>query len=42
MNEIRLKLANEDALEAARGNTAPHEVHPSDFLQLGLELEEQQ
>ena len=43
MNDIYLKLANEDAIDAARGTSLiRHEVSPGAFLQLGLELEEQQ
>ena len=43
MNDIYLALANEDARDAARGKLpVQHEVHPGAFLQLGLDLEEQQ
>jgi hypothetical protein len=43
MNEIYLKMATEDAVEASRGQSIiRHEVSPSAFLQVGLELEEQQ
>lgn len=41
--DVRLALANEEA-EALKGEKAsfPHEVTPSAFVNLGLELEEQQ
>lgn len=43
MNEVYLHIAKEDAAEIARGNAfIHHEVHPGAFLQVGLELEEQQ
>ena len=42
MNDITLKLAQEDAVEAARGAAVFHEVTPSAFVRMGLELEEQQ
>lgn len=42
MNEIKLKLAREDAAEAARGARIAHEVSPAAFLEMGLGIEEQQ
>ena len=42
LNDIRLKLANADAQDAAQGKIIQHEVSPSVFIQLGLELEEHQ
>ena len=42
MKAIRLRLALEDAQEIESGTTLAHEVTPSSFLYLGLELEELQ
>ena len=43
LKEIQLKLANEDALSASRGqHLIQHEVSPSAFLLNGLDLEDQQ
>ncbi|KAI0702101.1 hypothetical protein C8Q76DRAFT_802395 [Earliella scabrosa] len=42
LNKVRLDLAREEAADAARGEISPHEVSQSVFLQVGLELEEQQ
>ena len=40
--DIRLKLANEEAADAASGIPSPHEVTASAFLQIGLDLEDTQ
>ncbi|KAG1778659.1 hypothetical protein EV702DRAFT_1219217 [Suillus placidus] len=40
--DIRLQLANEDAVAVRQGDISMHEVTPSTFLINGLELEEQQ
>ena len=42
MKEIRLKLAKEDTEDIKSGAIISHEITPSMFLNLGLELEEQQ
>ena len=42
MNTVRLELAQEEAAEISRGVISTHEVSQSVFLQLGIELEEQQ
>ncbi|THH18836.1 hypothetical protein EUX98_g8889 [Antrodiella citrinella] len=42
LKEIQLKLAKEDADDTARGAVVQHEVSPSVFLHLGLEIEDQQ
>ncbi|KAI0055824.1 hypothetical protein BV25DRAFT_1815103, partial [Artomyces pyxidatus] len=40
--DVRLELAQEEAEEAARGQLSLHEMSASVFLNVGLELEEQQ
>lgn len=40
--QIRLELAKEEAAEAAKGNHALHDTSPSQWLRIGLELEESQ
>lgn len=42
MATLRLELAKEESVEAGRGELCPHETSPSAFLQIGLDLEEQQ
>lgn len=43
MNKVYLRIAEEDAADIAKGNAfVHHEVHPGAFLQVGLDLEEQQ
>jgi hypothetical protein len=42
MTQVRLELANEELAEAKLGAELSHEVSPNTFLQIGLELEEQQ
>ena len=42
MKDVRLRLAVEDSKEIRSGATLSHEVTPSSFLYLGLELEELQ
>jgi|SRR5580693_1179964 hypothetical protein len=42
MTALRLELAKEEATNAANGHPSPHETSPSSFLQIGLDLEEQQ
>ncbi|KAJ6509612.1 hypothetical protein DFH09DRAFT_942560, partial [Mycena vulgaris] len=40
--EVRLQFTNEEAADAEKGVPALHEVTPSSFINVGLELEEQQ
>jgi hypothetical protein len=42
MTALRLELAKEDAVKAVDGSPAPHETSAGSFLQIGLDLEEQQ
>jgi hypothetical protein len=42
MSEVRLELANEEALDAVRGKESLHDVSAGKWLTMGLELEEQQ
>lgn len=43
MKDVSLALSKEDAAEAARGvQRSPGDAGPSAFIQLGIELEEQQ
>ena len=42
MTALRLELAKEEAINAANGHPLPHETSPSSFLQIGLDLEDQQ
>jgi hypothetical protein len=42
MAEVRLELAKEEMKEAEGGHMQLHETSPNVFLQIGLELEEQQ
>lgn len=42
MNEVRLRLAQEDAVDVAAGTVISHEMKPAAFIEVGLNLEEQQ
>lgn len=42
VSEVRLRLTQEEAAEAAKGKESPHEVSASVFIRMGLELEDQQ
>ncbi|RDX40229.1 hypothetical protein OH76DRAFT_1366517, partial [Lentinus brumalis] len=42
LKSTRLAIAEEEAKELAAGTLPPHDVSPGVFLQLGLEIEEQQ
>lgn len=42
MVALRLELAKEEAVDAARQQMYSHKNSPSTFLQTGLDLEEQQ
>jgi len=42
VSEIRLRLAQEEATEAEKGQRLPHQVSPSVFIRNGLDLEDQQ
>ena len=39
---VRLELAKEEAIRAASGEIAPHDISMSAFLTTGIELEHQQ
>ena len=41
-NQVRGQIADEEAQELANGVASPHEITQGVFLNLGLELEEQQ
>ena len=42
MNDILLRLAQEEAKDAQKNVESIHDMPPSIFLQIGLELKEQQ
>ena len=42
LDAAKRKLAEAEALEAIAGRPLPHKLHPSSFVQLGLEIEDQQ
>ena len=42
LSEIRLRLVQEEAAEAERGQRTPHQVSASVFVRMGLDLEDQQ
>ena len=42
VDAIKRKLAEAEALEVASGNQIPHKLHPSSFVRMGLEIEDQQ
>lgn len=42
MAAVKLELAQQEAVEATLGHLPAHETTPAVFLQVGLELEEQQ
>lgn len=42
MTTLRLELAKEEATALEQGDVPPHEVLPSMFVQIGLDLEDQQ
>ena len=42
MDQVRLEMAKEEMEETRQGSIQAHDVSPNIFLQLGLELEEQQ
>lgn len=42
LHDVRLELANEDAVDSAQGATSSHEITLTAFLTMGLGLEEQQ
>jgi hypothetical protein len=42
VSEIRLRLVQEEAAEVERGHRLPHQVSPSVFIRMGLDLEDQQ
>lgn len=42
LDAAKRKLAEAEALDAAAGISLPHKLHPSSFVRLGLEIEDQQ
>ncbi|KAM6491450.1 hypothetical protein JOM56_013019 [Amanita muscaria] len=42
LQDVRLELAKEDAVQVAQGAVSPHKASLTSFLVMGLELEEQQ
>lgn len=42
MTVLRLELAKEEAAALEQGDVPPHKVSPSMFVQIGLDLEDQQ
>jgi hypothetical protein len=42
MTALRIELAKEEATMLQQGEMLPHETSPSMFVQMGLDLEEQQ
>ena len=42
VSEARLRLTEEEAVDAEKGIAAPHKVSASVFVRMGLELEDQQ
>ena len=42
MAMLRLELAKEESAAAESGELCPHETTPSAFIQIALDLEEQQ
>ena len=42
LNATKQKLAEAEALEVAVGSLLPHKLHPSSFIHMGLEIEDQQ
>lgn len=42
LDAAKRKLIEAEALEAATGSSLPHKLHPSSFVRMGLEIEDQQ
>ena len=42
LDAVKKKLAEAEAREAATGVSLPHKLHPSSFVRMGLEIEDQQ
>jgi hypothetical protein len=42
MTDLRIELAKEEATALQQGEMHPHETSPSVFVQIGLDLEDQQ
>jgi hypothetical protein len=42
LDAAKRKLAEAEALEAMAGGSLPHKLHPSSFVRMGLEIEDQQ
>jgi hypothetical protein len=42
LDAVKKRLADAEALEATTGASLPHTLHPSSFVRMGLEIEDQQ
>ena len=42
LDAAKRKLMEVEALEATTGSSLPHQLHPSSFVRMGLEIEDQQ
>ena len=42
LNAAKRKLTEVEALEATAGSSLPHKLHPSSFVRMGLDVEDQQ
>ena len=42
LDAVKRKLTEAEALETAAGSSLPHTLHPSSFVRMGLEIEDQQ
>jgi len=42
LDAAKRKLVEAEALEAATDSPLPHKLHPSSFVRMGLEIEDQQ
>ena len=42
LNAAKQKLMEVEALETVTGGSLPHKLHPSSFVRMGLEIEDQQ
>jgi len=42
LDAAKRKLIELEALESAAGGPLPHKLHPSSFVRMGLEIEDQQ
>lgn len=42
LDAAKRKLAEAEARDVAAGSSLPHKLHPSSFVRMGLEIEDQQ